>query len=169
MQLANRGRHGCCALLTEPEAAGVERALIPGTRVLIGRDGAELHDALCACAVRLRTQVHQHQVVVSATWRRNYYQMSSQETVARRPPSSPTFPSSNGFQDVPCENCIETVINKLIKSKQDVPCHKISVTIGAMLQGLWFEAMETPNDKCVGKNAGVTRVSKYPDTREISE
>ena len=58
------------APLTEPETAGVERRLVPGHRVLVDGDVAEVADQLHARAVQLlRPQVQQDQVVIWPTGR----------------------------------------------------------------------------------------------------
>ena len=56
--------------LTEPNAAGVERALVPGHGVLVAGHVAQLQDALGAGAREpLAAHVHQHEVHVRAARR----------------------------------------------------------------------------------------------------
>lgn len=55
--------------LTQAQPPWRECALVPRARVLVCSDGDELQHALSPCTVdALRPQVHQHQVVVGATW-----------------------------------------------------------------------------------------------------
>lgn len=56
--------------LTEAQPPGCQSTLVPRARVLVGGDGDELQHPLCPRPVdALGPQVHQHQVVVGATWR----------------------------------------------------------------------------------------------------
>ena len=67
--------------LTEPDAAGVERALVLGRGVFVEGDRAEFANAFQAGSVQsFVLQVHQHQMVVSSPWERNKINQNDAKT-----------------------------------------------------------------------------------------